>query len=661
MYSRTMLLRRDLLQMLFAPRVDYRDYSRVLPDFMTRVAREALERRNRALAKVTTADAVRERQAWARSTFWKLIGGEPSSSNKPPLNARVTGTLDRPGYRIEKVIYEVRPKSHITGNLYIPKNGTGPFPAVLFQCGHSLNGKASSLYQYCCQGLAQLGFLVLAFDPMGQGERTIYPKDGTNLTRLGSADAEHTVPGKQLLLCGLTSTWIQTWDAVRSLDFLASHPLADPKRLATTGNSGGGTLSMFLAAVDSRLACISAACPNTENIVSDSFNSPGPSDDAEQNIIDSGPAGFDRWDTLYPFAPKPLQVIVSAKDFFGTYSPQYIENGRSEFARLQKVYKILGKDANLDWVESPIPHGLSYNVRMEIYRWFRLHLQGVKEVLKAEPEVRIEKDEDLQASRTGNVIRDLKTETPRQIAVMISGDMKPPANPDLRQLLRVGKPLGTLTKKGEADSRHARVEAVEIVSEAGVFLPAWVFRPKSVDSHASLLVVEPGGRNAQWNEDSLYQALAARGITVWAADLRGIGDLRPEFPRHAPGNARNQQDEEAYAWSALALGRPLLGQRVTDLLAVSMAMGNVKPKVMAARGTSTVAARFVAALDPSISRLYVAGGPESYRALLEVDDAGPTANLVFDALRSTDLRELAAGRVARGQAWDVATLSGVVR
>jgi len=664
------LPRREVLRFLFAPplasRVEYRDYSRVLPDFLSRVAAEGLQRRNRALsAAVNSAETVRQRQAWCRSTFWKLVGGEPESS--PPVQVRVTGGFERPAYRVENLIYESRPGFHVSANLYLPKNSRGPFPGVLFQCGHSLNGKAASFYQYCCQGLVKLGFAVLAFDPTGQGERTIYPAPGSNTTRLDSADAEHTVPGKQLVLAGLTSTQIQTWDAVRSLDVLAQHPQVDPKRLATTGNSGGGTLSMFLAAVDSRLACVSAACPNTENLISENFNSPGPSDDAEQNILDSGPTGFDRWDTLWPFAPKPLQIIVSAKDFFGTYSPRYIENGRVEFARLRHAYRLLGsqESKNLEWVESPIPHGLSYNVRMQIYRWFRLHLQGISAPLGEEPPVQAEKDATLYASPTGNVIRDLGCITPRQIAVarvarLAKASPSPAPSPEaLKRALRLGAIRGTAAvKKGEAESRFSKIDAMEVESESGVFLPVWVFRPKNGAAAGGpvLIVVEPGGRNSQWNEDSIYPALAARGITVWAPDLRGIGDLRPEYPRHAPGNARNQQSEEAHAWSSLVLGRPLLGQRVADLLAVAAAIPGKKR--IAARGDMTVVARFAAALDPLVDRAYLAGGPASYRALLEVDDAGPTANLLFGGIGVTDLTDLAAGRTAQGNAWDAAVLAG---
>ncbi|MCX6622176.1 MAG: acetylxylan esterase [Acidobacteria bacterium] len=234
-----------------ANEIAYREYSRCLPDFLASLAREAYQRRKTAIARINTPAAVRRRAAWARKTFWELIGGQPE---RTPLNPRTVGTLERDGYRIEKVIYESRPNYLISANLFVPTTGKPPYPGVLFQMGHSPNGKAMGVYQACCLGLVKLGFVVLGFDPMGQGERVYYPG-------IGSPDDEHTIPAFQMLLIGDTATRWQTWDSVRSLDYLASHPLVDPRRLASTGQSGGGTTSMFLAAADPRLATAAASSP----------------------------------------------------------------------------------------------------------------------------------------------------------------------------------------------------------------------------------------------------------------------------------------------------------------------------------------------------------------------------------------------------------------
>ncbi len=631
-----MISRRDLLATALAPRVDYRDYSRCLPDYLTRLANQSYERRNRALAGLTTAEAIRARKHWTREMFWKLVGGEPQ---RTPLRARVTGQFERESYRLEKIVYESRPELHIPANLYIPTAARPPFPGVLFQMGHSLNGKAAAPYQYCCQGLARLGFLVLAFDPMGQGERTYYPDAKTGLTRLRSADDEHTVPGKQLLLTGDTSTRFQTWDAVRGLDYLASHPLCDPTRLASTGNSGGGTLTMMLAAVDDRLTCAAPACGNTENHACANFNSPGSTDDAEQNFAGGGPVGFDRWDLLYPLAPKPLLILSSAKDFFGTYSPRYIENGREEFAKLERVYRTMGAAEKIAWYETPLPHGLAYDMRLEIYRWFQRWMMPGTPLATAEPPVKAEADETLYVTPAASTVKSYGGMTPWAVAKQRAREIRTPDEPrGLKELLKLDEPPAAgLVKKGQTVSRGLKIDAVEVRSAPEVWVPAWIFRPAA--ARGKIVAIEPNGRNARWGEDDLYQTLARAGFEVCAPDLRGTGDASPEYPRASARHARWHQDEDAYAWASLMLGRPLLGQRAADLIAIARAFGG--PVTVAAMGAMAVPALFAAAIEPAIARVFTSGALESFRSLMEKEEYRDSfANFAPGLLGVTDLPQL---------------------
>jgi dienelactone hydrolase len=626
----------------------YRDYSRCLPDYLGTLARQALERRNGELNKLTSAAAIEARQKWVRTTFWKLVGGEPA---RTPLNARTTGRLERDGYRLEKVVYESQPGLHISANLYIPTAGRPPYPGVLFQMGHSLDGKASGLYQRCCQGLVRLGFVVLGFDPMGQGERTYYPGAKPSRTRLGSADDEHTVPGRQMMLFGDSSARLQTWDAVRSLDYLASLPMVDPARLASTGQSGGGTNTMLLAAVDDRLACAAAACPNTENLAVADFHSPGSTDDAEQNFPGSGPVGFDRWDLVYPLAPKPLLVAVSERDFFGTYSPMYIENGREEFGRLASVYEVLGKKSQLAWFSTPLPHGLHYEMRLAIYRWFRRWLQpGLPEV-GAEPPTEPETEQALFVSESGNVVRSFQGETPFTLNRKRSVTR---TQADLRQLLGVdamGAPRQAQIL-GRTEFRDTIVEALEVAPAEKVWVPAYLFRPKQGTLKELVLVLEPSGRNL-WHENELYDQLAQRGYAVCAPDLRGIGDMTPEFARGAARHARSHNSDEHYGWSGLTFGKPMVGQRVSDILALIAGL-RARPEFaslpvrVAARGMLTVPALFAAALERSIGSLYLAGGLISFRNLADTEDySHPMSNFIPNLLRHTDLPETAAAIAPR--------------
>lgn len=622
------------------PGVAYRNYSRCLPDYLRGLAARAYETRNSAIARLTTQEAIADRQRWVRETFWRLVGGMPE---RTPLNARSTGSFERPGYRLEKVVYESRPRFYVTANLYLPTEGAPPYPAVLFQMGHSQNGKAADTYQRCCQALARFGYVVLAFDPMGQGERIYYPDRTNTRTRLGSADDEHTVPGRQMLLLGDTSTRLQVWDAIRSLDYLAAHPMVDPKRIGATGQSGGGTLTMMLAAVDDRIAAAAVCSGNTENVACADFNPPGSTDDAEQNFIDSGPAGFDRWDTLYPFAPKPLLISVSDKDFFGTYSTDYISNGWEEYQKLKRVYDVLGRGDLLAWTDTPLPHGLAYDSRLQVYNWFGRHLRSDTRPVTDEPPVSPERDEVLRVLEPG------------------PGGFTPFTMNKSREVQRTPAPLAAVDLPAAelrfsvlraVPSRDVRIEAAEIASAPNVWLPVWIFRPKQEDvPKPALLVLEPGGRNGRWEEGGLYQQLAARGFPVCAADVRGIGDLTPEMGRGHPKYARSHNDEENYAWASMILGKPLLGQRVTDILALAAALRASFPSRrlgIAALGKLTVPALFAAAVDSRVTDLYLAGGLVSFRSVADTENYSCSfGSFAPDLLKHTDLPEVAASLAPR--------------
>lgn len=623
----------------------YRDYAKCLPEFLRHLVGESVRKRNEAIAGLTTPQAIRARQQWVRDTFWKLAGGMPQ---RTPLHVRTVGSFDRPAYRVEKLLYETQPEFHVPANLYIPKTGKPPYPGVLFQMGHSLNGKAAAPYQKCCQGLAQLGFLVLAFDPMGQGERTYYPREDLSRTRLSSADDEHTIPGQQLLLLGLTSTRLQAWDAIRGLDVLAAHPLVDPTRLASTGNSGGGTLTMFLSACDDRLAAAAPACPNSENFACEDFIPPGSTDDAEQNFIGGGPAGFDRWDLLYPLAPKPLLVLISARDFFGTYSPSYVKNGRQEFSALASVYRKLGAQERIRWWESPLPHGLQYGVRMEIYRWFRRWLQNDNTPLAEEPVVQPERDEQLFVTAKGNTVRTFGGATPvSQAREKLRTLTQTPAN--LRELLGIEElyERPRRVKLGEVDAEGCRVEAIEVATGTHVWAPCWLYSPRAARTGSLLLVLDAGGRNARAGEDALWQQLAAAGIRLCAADVRAVGDLMPEAGRGAPRYTIPHATEHDYAWASIMLGQSLAGQRAADIVSIVRALQPERVAV-AASGKLTVPALFAAALEPRIERLYLSGGLASYRHLLEVEEyTHPFASFVPGILLHTDLPQLGESLGAR--------------
>ncbi|HYM10286.1 MAG TPA: prolyl oligopeptidase family serine peptidase, partial [Bryobacterales bacterium] len=473
-------------------------------------------------------------------------------------------------------------------------------------------------------------------------------------TRLFSADEEHSLPGRQMLLLGDTSSRLQVWDAMRSLDYLASHPMADPKRLASTGQSGGGTLTMLLLAADDRLAAAVVCSGNTENVACASFNPPGSTDDAEQDFVGSGPLGYDRWDTLYPFAPKPLLISVSDHDYFGTYSSNYIANGWEEFQKLQKVYTVLGKADQLAWSDTPLPHGLSYDSRLQVYNWFRRWLKNETDPIREEPETKPEPDETLWVAESGNVVRSFHGQTPWSLvkARVVTAKLTPAP---LERLLALDRrPAAPASVLRRVPSRGVWIEVLDIPSAPRVGLPAWLFLPNKANLLKAVVIsLEPAGHNVRWHEGELYQSLAAEGLAVCVPDLRGVGDLLPEFGRGSARYARSHEVEDDYAWGSLILGKPLLGQRVADVLAVASALRHHpaltgRHIVIAAQEKMTVPALFAAALDPGIESLYLSGGLVSFRSIVETEQYRyPFANFLPHVLEHTDLPEIAASLAPR--------------
>ena len=231
---------------------------------------------------------------------------------KTPLNAKITGTIERDAYTIEKVIFESRPGFLVTANLYLPKGEKKPRPGVVGSCGHSTNGKAEPAYQSFSQGLARLGYVVLIFDPIGQGERLQYAhlkgKGGP-----GVGVGEHLYAGNQQFLVGeFLGTW-RAWDAIRALDYLLTRSEVDPRHVGITGNSGGGTMSTWLCGLESRWTMAAPACfittfrRNLENEL--------PAD-TEQCPPHALALGLDHADFLACMAPKPVIVLAKEKDYF---------------------------------------------------------------------------------------------------------------------------------------------------------------------------------------------------------------------------------------------------------------------------------------------------------------------------------------------------------
>jgi hypothetical protein len=177
-------------------------YSQEMPDMLLRhLAREMnalAEQWDMERSKIRTAAALEARNRFVREKFRLMIHGLPERN---ALNPVVVRTHERDGYRIENVMFQSRPNFWVTGNLYVP-SGKGPFPGVISPCGHYALGRMDPEYQFAYLNMVKAGFVVLAYDPIGQGERRQYWNPETGKADLTDPTTEHSMPGQVLLMMG---------------------------------------------------------------------------------------------------------------------------------------------------------------------------------------------------------------------------------------------------------------------------------------------------------------------------------------------------------------------------------------------------------------------------------------------------------------------------
>ncbi|MFO0865729.1 MAG: acetylxylan esterase [Gemmataceae bacterium] len=418
-------------------------------------AKKHFDARRAELAKLKTPDDVRKRQEAIRAKFLESLGGFPE---KTPLNAKVTGTLKADGYRVEKVVYESRPNHHVTGVAYVP-DGKGPFPGVLIPCGHSANGKAAEAYQRVSILLAKHGFVVLCYDPIGQGERyQLLDRDGK--PSIPSNTNEHTLIGIGAWLVGQSTATYRIWDGIRSIDYLASRPDVDAKKLGCAGNSGGGTLTAYLMALDDRIAAAVPSCYITS--LEQLFATIGPQD-AEQNILGQVAFGMEHADFALLRAPRPTLFAVATRDFFD------IDGAWTAYREASKYYSILGHSERMAISEYDDTHGFTKPRREATLRWMRRWLQGVDDA-PTEASFPVFKDADLRCTRSGQVLEDYQGISAYQMNAKFAAEMAPQREKfakltkaqqrdEVRRLLRLHEGKSESTLDQLAKSTTTRVPA----------------------------------------------------------------------------------------------------------------------------------------------------------------------------------------------------------
>lgn len=619
-------------------------YPRMMQDYF---GRRVMERENAAEALQAGIRTREAAEAYVRESTEKVRQCFGPLPEKTPLNPRVTGRVDRDAYTIEKVIFESRPNFPVTGNLYIPKGRRGPTPAVVGVCGHSLNGKAGGTYQSFAQGLARLGYVVLIIDPIGQGERFQYVDAALRPIQNGNVREHLYVGNPQFLVGEFFGTW-QAWDAIRACDYLLTRPEVDGSRLLATGNSGGGTITSWLCALEPRLAAAAPSC--FINTLRRMFESEQPAD-TEQCPPHTLALGLDHADFLVPFIPRHLILLGQEKDLFDARGLE------QSHARLQRLYGLLGFKDREELFIGPDFHGYSQKNREAMYGWFN-RLTKVADT-SAEPTLTLEKDETLWCTPQGQVAP-LKPNTVLSFTREAS------------QKLRAGRPRLT----GDA-LRRAVSAALHLPARAGVAdyrivrdLPSRGYPKKYAGNYAvetepgihamvyrlgdtslryrvprgpkrATLYVSHQSADAELRSEPLIREVIAAdpGAAFFACDLRGIGESQP--------NTTNQPftdpygSDYFYAIYGIMFDQPYPGQRTFDLLRLIdwlVAHGHEAIHLVA-KGWGTIPATFAALFaERSVTRVTLKHALSSYSDVAEAEDYNwPLSAFVPEALKTFDL------------------------
>ncbi|MFO0953765.1 MAG: acetylxylan esterase [Isosphaeraceae bacterium] len=539
-------------------------------------ARFERERRAR-FAQVASKADLESLQNSLRSTFLKLLGGLPRREGGDVPRVTVTGQVDGDGYTLEKLAYESFPGYFVPALLYRPKRAEGRAPGVLSPCGHSAVGKAADDYQILHVNLAKRGCVVLTYDPVGQGERSQFWDAARKRTRFNLGCGEHAVIGNALYLLGGSLATYRIWDGMRGLDLLASLPEVDPARLGCVGNSGGGTLTSYISALDPRVAVAAISCYITTlprrmaNRIQED-----PSSDPEQDIHGFVSEGIDHAGLLALRAPKPTLVCSARLDFFP------IEGARASFVEAKRLYETAGAGDRIAQAESPARHGLTLPLREAVYGWFGRWLlnQGdgspEREIpVKPRPAGSLNVCADGQAAVTLRS-RPLLPMALEHFRTRPKSDRKP-----LREVLRIDLDAASpvLTHVGGDPARAA-----------------------------SLVLCVNGNETPDWREQKAFlDALVSAGHAVAVVDPRGAGARRLNLTSRGGSYADPISGvEENVAYNAFLVGESLMGLRVSDVLAaVRQARSASKPRrvILCGRRDAALVALFAAAVDSTVDGL----------------------------------------------------------
>jgi len=560
-------------------------------------AQRHLDLRDKAIAAIRTTEDAARRKQHVRAQILTALGGLPTYNG--PLNPKITGSIQADGYVIEKIRYETLPNYYVTANLYRPTK-PGRYPGILFQAGHTQEGKAEP--QRLAANLALKGFVSLAFDPVGQGEREQTYDPQLKAPAAGWSVNEHIHLGAQAGLIGEGLARYFLHDAIRSLDYLASRSEVDPQRLAAAGCSGGGALTTFLGALDTRLKAVIPSCfPVSYRLL---FSGANPH--SEMTLPMQLSLGLDTADFVELSAPTPWQLHATEEDYFTPPA------AKITYEEARRWFRLYNAEDKIELVIGPGGHGTPLISREAMYRWLIRHLnngQGdprelpvhtyANHELLVTPTGRVE---DIPGSRKlHHIILDTYRAKRKQGTLSeLAAELKH------LQIPTTGVPP-KFTILQDTESQGLRKQRLRFESEPGIAIEATLFIPTKTGRKPAALLLD--GQLSQF----LAERTARMGRVVLIMDPRRSTVVDTRRPYVGDWLSNTRADE---------IGVSLPARRAHDILRGADLLTN-HPEVdptnirAAAQGVKGFWLLLAAAVDNRIQSIWLDRTPHTFTEALE--------------------------------------------
>jgi len=591
-------------------RVLHKPYNTMMRDHLLRMADDLAERR----PIPTTKEEWEERRAAIRGSLILSLG---LPRERTPLNPRITGIYQRDGYRMEKLIFESRPKWYVTANVYVPDRADFPTAAVLCPHGHWGLGRYEAPVQARSVGLAKRGYVVLSLDKVGYNERK----------PMGHRHAQF------LPMAGFSLQGLQVWDNMRAIDYLCSRDEVDPERIGCTGASGGGNQTMYVSALDERIKAAVPVC--SVEVIERYMIKPFCTCETIPGIMRYA----DLTDICALIAPRALLLVHGMLD-----EGFPVRASRRAYRAIHRIFSLYGCPGKLDFFESFAEHDYNREMREAMYAWFDRWLMGKPLRRAEEGPVEVEPPSSEALKVCGN------EGLPKGHGTVISlyrsavKDLPPRSIPkgrakwtSWREVLKskVIETLGGFPEKGELDPKVVgtddcdglMVERLYFKSEFDVLIPAFLARPKGKGSPVATIFISPEGK-----EGAAYRILGRdlEGRAAFGVDLRGTGET-----------AGNEQQNML---AGITLGRTIFAMRVWDVIRsvdYLLSRGDIGSVEVEGCGSPVYAliALYAGALDERITSVTVEGPLLSYK---EGELQGLDSAFIPGILKCADVPDIAA-------------------